>query len=107
MAARAFERDAAEALIDALHQLGVEARRVDGGAEDLLVEAGGAIFIVEVKAVVTAADGARLVQVAANREQATVVVADRIAEAASSCFDRQAWVSMTAEVSCGYCALRS
>lgn len=91
MAARAFERDAAEALIDALHQLGVEARRVDGGAEDLLVEAGGAIFIVEVKAVVTAADGARLVQVAANREQATVVVADRIAEAAKQLL-RQAGV---------------
>jgi hypothetical protein len=89
--ALAFEHDSADALVDALHLLGVEAHRVDGGTADLEVEAGGTRLLVEARSVVTAADGARLVQDVANRDRARIVVADRIAAGAKELF-RQAGV---------------
>ena len=83
--ASAFGQDAVEALVDALQQLGVEARRVTDGAAGLEVEAGGTRLVVEAKSVVTAADGARHVQ-SANRDRGEIVVADRIAAGAKELF---------------------
>ena len=85
-----FERNAVEALVDALRSIDITASSIQDkpGAADLLVEAGGVPFVVEVKSVVTAGDGARFAQGGANRDRATVVVADRIAEGAKEEFRR-------------------
>lgn len=82
-----FEGEAADALVDALQQLGVEARHIDG-TNDAVVELGGSKLVVDARSVVTAAAGQQLADIATRRGGATIVVADRIADGAKQVFRR-------------------
>lgn len=84
------ERDSVEALIDALDGLGVAVSLgpadTDGG--DFVVDVAGQLFDVEVKSVVTAAQGERLARSRPRRERPVIVVAGRIAADAKRSFRR-------------------
>ena len=88
---KAFERAAVDALVDALHALGieargVEARGVDDRSADAVVEIGASRLIVEAKSVVTASSARHVAEDLARRGAPTIIVADRIADGAKQLF---------------------
>lgn len=83
---KTFERASVDALVDALHVLGIEARVVDDRNADAVVEIGASRLIVEAKSIVTASSARHVADDVARRGEATIVVADRIADGAKQLF---------------------
>lgn len=85
-AGEALQRESIDALSDALALLGASCTRVLGDGrfhdDDAVVEIGGQLFAVDVKRVVTAADGFRLQHRIRPYGLPVIVVAERIAEEA-------------------------